>query len=199
MDTLLPQVWLQLSPTPCSVSEVVTSAEALEEHIEQSTMSVENITECLEQSEASLDAVEPIVHPCGKGEWRLVVDDKYSNPTADDCPNGWLEFSTAGRRFCARSSTDFDSPTCDSAFFAVSDGPYSRVCGKIVGYGHGANGGFAPDEINIGSVYVNGLSLTHGASTQREHIWTFAIGYVERAIMFYDVLSLPHAIYSECS
>ena len=132
------------------------------------------------------------IHPCVEGEWRLVVDDKYSNPTADDCPNGWSEISTASRRFCARSSLDFDNPTCDSAFFAVSDGPYGRVCGKIVGYGHGLNGGFAPSETEIGSVYVNGLSLTHGMSTQREHIWTFAIGYAERAIrvpvMFQDNL-----------
>ena len=118
----------QLSNAECSASELVTSAGVLDgvldEHIEQSTMSVENIDECLEQSEASLDAVERIVHPCGEGEWRLIVDDKYSNPTADDCPNGWEEFieSTTTRRFCARRQSD-DEP-CQSAFFSVSGGEY---------------------------------------------------------------------------
>ena len=56
----------QLSNAECSASELVTSAEGLDgvldEHIEQSTMSVENIDECLEQSETSLDAVEPILY-----------------------------------------------------------------------------------------------------------------------------------------
>ena len=183
MDTLLPQVWLQLSPTPaeqCRV-QLVTSAGVLDEHIEQSTMSAENIDECLEQSEASLDAVEPIVHPCGEGEWRLVVDDKYSNPTADDCPNGWEQFveSTTTRRFCAKRQSDDE--ICQSAFFSVSGGEYSKVCGTIVGYSHGVQAAFAKNVNDIDSdFHVNGISVTHG--NPRQHIWTLAIGAVESAI-----------------
>ena len=171
----------QLSSAECAASELIMSAEGLDEgldeHIEQS--SIEDINECLEQSEASLDALEPIVHPCGEGEWRLVVNDKYSNPTADDCPNGWEQFveSITTRRFCARRQSD-DEP-CQSAFFSVSGGEYSKVCGTIVAYGHAIQAAFAFNENDIDNVHVNGISVTHG--NPRQHIWTLAIGVVESA------------------
>ena len=172
----------QLSNTECSASEVFTSAGLLSEHIEQSTMSVENIDECLEQSETSLDALEPIVHVCGEGAWELVVDHDYSNPTADDCPDGWEQFTdlVTNRRFCARASDDFSQTMCDSAFFilAEDDCPYSKVCGKIVGYGDGMNNAFSVASTDIDTFYVNGLSVTHGSP--RQHVWTLAIGVYER-------------------
>ena len=173
----------QLSNTKCSASEVFTSAGLLSEHIEQSTMSVENIDECLEQSEASLDALEPIVHVCGEGRWRLVVDHEYSYPTTDDCPDGWEEFADldTNRRFCARASDDFSESVCDSAFFLAEDGhPYSKVCGKVVGYGDGGNNAFSVASTDIDTFYVNGLSVTHG--TPRQHVWTLAIGAFESDI-----------------
>ena len=153
--------------------------------LEQSTLNatIEDIKECLEKSEASLDALEQFVHPCGEGEWRLVVDDKYSNPTADDCLNGWEEFieSTTTRRFCAKRQSDDD--LCQSAFSPVSGGEYSKVCGTIVGYAHGINVAFAIGVNDTDSdMQVNGISVTHG--NPRQHIWTLAIGFDE-AMHFY--------------
>lgn len=172
----------QISKAECAASERVADI-GLGEHIAESTASVEEINECLEQSEDSLDVIESIVHPCGEGEWRLVVNDRYSNPTADDCPSGWEEFidATTTRRFCGRDSSDFSVDQCDSASFAVGDGEcvYSKVCGKIVAYGHGENTAFssASSGSDIDTFYVNGLIITHGDPLQ--HIWTLAIGAFE--------------------
>ena len=58
---------------------------------------------------------------------------------------------------------------------------YSRVCGRalanrwcrnfaFLGYHSGRQG--------VDSHYVDGLSLTHGAPGSRQHIWTFASGFL---------------------
>lgn len=162
-------------------------------------MSVEKISECLEQSEASLDSVEELVHPCGEGEWRLIVDDKYSNPTADDCPSGWEEFieTTTSRRFCSKRQTTPES--CKSAFFPVSGNEYSKVCGTIVGYAHGTHTAFRNGRNSTidDEFHVNGISVTHG--DPRQHIWTFAIGAYESArhlVGFDDFLCPCHPDFS---
>ena len=134
----------------------------------------------MEDAGDTLDSVETLVHTCGDGEWRLVIDDKYLHPYNDACPNTWNEFLTGGRQFCARQSTDFATEICDSTIFPVPGDEYRQVCGRIVGYGDGRNAGFASASNNdVDAVYVNGLSLTHGAESSRDHIWTFAIGQVE--------------------
>ena len=172
----------ELGHAECSASELIgQSSNGLGEHIEQSEMKLNDITTCLEDAGDTLDSVETLVHPCGDGEWRLVIDDKYLHPYNDACPNTWNEFLTGGRRFCARQSTFSNSPVCDSAFFPVPGDEYSRVCGRIVGYGEANNAAFNFPGLNIEGFYVNGLSLTHGAEGSRDHIWTFAIGVVESA------------------
>ena len=67
---------------------------------------------------------------------------------------------------------------CVSTTFQTYGVEYSHVCGRVIGYhdkspdafGHFANhlGG-----TEIDSVYVDGVSLTHG-QTPQQHIWTFA-------------------------
>ena len=56
---------------------------------------------------------------------------------------------------------------------------YSRVCGRALAYQWGHNYAFAEyhhRRQGIDGYYVDGLSLTHGASGSRQHIWTFASG-----------------------
>ena len=173
----------ELGHAECSASEQIgQSRNRLAGHIDQSEKKLNDITTCLQDVCATLDSVETLVHPCGDGEWRLVIDDKYLHPYNDACPNTWNEFLTGGRRFCARQSTFSNSLMCDSAIFPVAGDEYSRVCGRIVGYGHGSNPAFNFPSLDIESFHVNGLSLTHGAEGSREHIWTFAIGQVEDGI-----------------
>ena len=58
------------------------------------------------------------------------------------------------------------------------DPNYSRVCGRVRGYQFGLTQTFvgAP---GINTQYVYGVSLTHGPSNSRTHIWTFASGLSE--------------------
>ena len=53
---------------------------------------------------------------------------------------------------------------------------YSHVCGRVIGYQDGSPDAFgryfASRETAIDSIYVDGVSLTHGQSP-RQHIWTF--------------------------
>ena len=47
------------------------------------------------------------------------------------------------------------------------------MCGKIIGYQSGTPDGFFAGGDTIDGPYVDGVSLTHGTSPVREHIWTF--------------------------
>ena len=72
-------------------------------------------------------------------------------------------------------------PSCDSAIFPSNGKLYSRVCGRVNAYHEGSLNGFDPSVssgLGLDDVYVDGVSLTHGAPGSRQHIWTFvASGY----------------------
>ena len=56
---------------------------------------------------------------------------------------------------------------------------YSRVRGRALAYRFGRTFGFygySVSRYGIDGSYVDGLSLTHGTSGSRQHIWTFAGG-----------------------
>ena len=117
-------------------------------------------------------------YPCGGEEgWRRAVYLDMTDPTSS-CPSGW-QLIESPRRLCVMASST--SLTCDSAFFPVTGGPYSRVCGRIIGYQHDSTDAFeAYDDgavTTIDGAYVAGVSLTHGSP--RQHIWTFASGRSE--------------------
>ena len=69
---------------------------------------------------------------------------------------------------------------CTSAVFPVNNisSPYSKVCGRVVGYQYGGTVGFegytfrVPDN-TIEGYYADGVTLTYGPDGSREHIWTF--------------------------
>ena len=112
----------------------------------------------------------------GEGGWRRVVYlDMTDNNT--DCPSGW-QLTEHFKRTCGRNSS---GQSCNSVFFPVSGGGYSRVCGTIKAYQYGGTEGFEAYDrgsaTTIDSAYVDGIVLTHG--TPRQHIWTFAAGLAE--------------------
>ena len=85
-----------------------------------------------------------------------------------DCYDTLLERNVpAGARTCAPLE---DTGTCSSVQFP-SPISYSKVCGLVHAYYgqslDGFNGG------GIDDIYVEGVSLTHGISPNRNHIWSF--------------------------
>ena len=117
------------------------------------------------------------VYTCGgTGGWRRAV---YLNMTDlnTNCPPGWNE-TDYSKRTCGRA-TDRHY-TCNSAFFPVSGGEYSQVCGKIKAYQYALTTGFYGNSVgrsSINEAYFSGVAVMHGSP--RQHIWTFAAGGAE--------------------
>ena len=97
---------------------------------------------------------------CRGPEWRRVAFINMTD-TSYDCPTG-LNLTTYSKRTCGRSHTTAGG--CSSTTFSVGGLPYIRVCGRIRGYQFGPTGAFGHNISDIDSYYVDGVSLTHGAS-----------------------------------
>lgn len=116
--------------------------------------------------------------PCGgPGQWYNIARLNFSNPT-QQCPANW-RLTTTPVRGCGRTSAA--RHTCDSATFEVDGRSYSRVCGRVNAYQKGSPDAFDasvrgrggnPDQ-SLEGTYLDGLSLTHGPSGSRTHIWSF--------------------------
>ena len=63
---------------------------------------------------------------------------------------------------------------CTSVNFPTYGVPFTKVCGRALGYQYGHTDAFDTGDTSIDSYYVEGLSVTYG--TPRNHIWTFAAG-----------------------
>ncbi len=110
--------------------------------------------------------------PCsceGPGWTRVAYLDM--SDTNQQCPSNW-NLTTSPVRGCGRSSTGWK--TCDSVIYPVNGRTYSSVCGKIIAYQKGIATAFYTQYNDIESVYVSGVSITHGVPGSRQHIWTFA-------------------------
>ena len=120
---------------------------------------------------------EHVGYKCG-GErgWRRVVYLNITDPNTD-CPSGWRLITHTPKRTCGRANAR-SNKVCDSAFFPVTGGDYSRVCGSIRAYQQSFTDTFelynSKLVTTIDEAYVSGISLTHGSP--RQHIWTFAAG-----------------------
>ena len=165
----------QLSGAECSMSELLalssSSPVSLDDHVESVETVINDITSCIDDSESTLEAIKSTIHPCGEGDWELIVDENYSMEGGDDCPGDWVEVTDSGRQFCGGGTVGSSTELffCDSAMFTVGR-EYSKVCGRIVGYGSGLNTAFVSalpiselNNDNIEAPYVDGVSMTHGA------------------------------------
>ena len=101
------------------------------------------------------------------GAWMRVANIDMTDPT-QDCPKDFrlIQRTRPPLRTCGRPND-----RCVSTTFPVHGIPYSRICGKIVGYQLGLPEAFQQGR-SIDDQYVAGVSLTHGQSP-RQHIWTF--------------------------
>ena len=146
---------------PAVVHEVCPSAEehaAITEKITEQVLSLLNIS-----------SQPPCA--CGGPEWTKVAHLDMSDPS-QQCPSNWNLVTTPVRG--CRQSGGFG---CNSVSFASNGKLYSRVCGRVIAYQQGVPNAFLRSiSANPGleGVYVDGVSLTHGAEGSRQHIWTFA-------------------------
>ena len=117
---------------------------------------------------------------CGGTGWRIRVGYLDMTDPSQSCPSGLaLKNYSPGLRSCGRVT---DSAGCWSTFYNTGGSQYSRVCGRVRGYQFGSNSAFysyTVNRIGIDSYYVDGVSLTHGQSGSRTHIWTFASSLAE--------------------
>ncbi len=116
----------------------------------------------------------------GTSGWARVAYLDMSN-SSHQCPGSMEEVTLSGKRLCGRRDA-FQS--CASVSFSTNSLQYSQVCGRITGYQYGFTNAFHwnTDGLqSIDSIYVSGVSVTHGSPGSKEHVWTFANGYSENA------------------
>ena len=114
-----------------------------------------------------------LISECGQGRWRRAFYVNASQPD-QSCPGDW-SVQTSPVRGCAGASSQ-----CSSAFSGDINTAYSKVCGRIIGEGVSSPDGFIrfqPGQNTIEGNYLDGVSVTHGASGSRTHIWTFGAGH----------------------
>ena len=138
----------------------------------------------------------PLYSCNGSPGWRRVG---FVNMTdsSQDCPPG-LNLTSHPIRSCG-SSHDALYRECSSTTFSVSGVQYSQVCGSINAYQYGYTYAFYQylnSNSSLEESYVDGVSLTHGAAGERQHIWTFAAG-ISEGMLYSDVLKCPNDFDSE--
>ena len=124
----------------------------------------------------------------GTRGWRRAVYLDMTDPNTN-CPSGW-NMTGYSKRTCGRASSS--RPSCDSVFFHVSGGPYSKVCGRIRAYQRGLPNAFqgynGDGQTTIDSAYVSGVAVMYGSP--RQHIWTFANGAWENNLASHSLGSM---------
>ena len=118
----------------------------------------------------------PTSQICGPGDWSRVF---YLNASRSDrsCPGQW-NLVTSPVRGCTGADV-----SCRSAFSDDIITVYSKVCGRIIGEGVNSPDAFIrfiSNQNTIEGNYLDGVSITHGASGSRIHIWTLGAGHQGR-------------------
>ena len=114
------------------------------------------------------------------GGWVRVANLNMTDPD-QQCPkNLQLSYTEQPIRLCGKRT---DGHGCDSVTFSTYGVQYQQVCGRVRGYQFYSPDAFGrfwhcPAPCTIDNPYVDGVSITHGASP-RKHIWTYAAGVYE--------------------
>ena len=112
---------------------------------------------------------------CGNttGGWTRVAHIDMTRPEGT-CPSPLV--TIASPRSCSPTS----EAGCSSLSFSTFGVPFTKVCGRTIGYQRGnidAFGTYALLGRGIDNPYVDGLSITY--DTPRRHLWTYAAGHAE--------------------
>ena len=113
-------------------------------------------------------ALSAVTAGCGGAGWRRVGYLDMTDPD-QSCPHGLSLKTHSSVRACGRAT--INTADCWSTFYSTGDSQYSRVCGRVRGYQFAWPSAFYTGNQNINSFYVNGVSLTHGQSGNRTHIF----------------------------
>ena len=80
---------------------------------------------------------------------------------------------------------------CNGPFFNTHGISYQHICGQVRGYQYRFADGIYPNDDNsndsIDGYYVDGVSITHGSSNRRKHIWTCICGQFEQLLIIKTV------------
>ena len=98
---------------------------------------------------------------CGDGGWQRVA---YFARSSMSCPSSFLDYLGKG---CSNTGSN-----CNKVEFQT-DQEYTKVCGKVQGYGISTNDAFyRPTAVDINSAYLDGISITYG--NPLKHLWSYA-------------------------
>ena len=86
-----------------------------------------------------------------------------------ECPSPLQMFTVNNKKYCRRPSSG-----CTSVYFDSLSQQYTEVCGMVEAYQFGDTDAFKTTSTSINSVYLDGISITHGSP--RQHLWTYAVG-----------------------
>ena len=118
----------------------------------------------------------------GPSTWTRVAFLNMSDPH-ENCPGDWVPYSSPVRA-CGAGYTF--GQACPSVFYSNHAHTYNRVCGRILAYQNHNTVVFwdlITKSFTIDQSYVDGVSLTHGSVGSRQHIWSFASGCSEYAVI----------------
>ena len=106
---------------------------------------------------------------CGEKGWMMVAAlDMAVN--GSKCPDGLDEGMYGSKRLCGNRGNN----VCRSTTFSTNGAPYTEVCGFVSGFQDKTPDAFHGKNANIDSVYLDGISITHGMP--RQHIWSYGAG-----------------------
>ena len=176
VSTLLPGVvrcMLQLGRTPEYPANSCAELAEREPGISSGNYWILNST----QSPVQVFCEMGQVFPAGlniTGGWVRVANLNMTDPD-QQCPGNLQLSYTNPIRLCGRSTGG-----CDSVTFTTYGVQYRQVCGRVRGYQFASPDAFyhCRCPCTIDDPYVDGVSITHGASP-RKHIWTYAAGLLE--------------------
>ena len=108
------------------------------------------------------------------GRWKRIA---YLN-TDTKCPDGFeVRNDTSIPPLCRRMNT---SAGCSSVIYPSNGTSYSQACGTVRVHLEGTPDGFAYRNFliqhngqSVNQNYADGVSLTYGDSSNRNHIWTY--------------------------
>ena len=110
----------------------------------------------------------------GSVGWMRVADIDMTRDK-ENCPAGFSDVTSSGKRMCGGQSS-----RCISTSFTSHGVEYSRVCGRITGYQFGGTNGFYQyhnSQSSIDTFFLDGIVLTYGSP--HCHIWSFTVSYNE--------------------
>ena len=135
----------------------------------------------------SATTITTIANSCNgiPGRWkRIAYLNTDENPVT--CPDGFeVRNDTFSPPLCRRMDT---SAGCSSVIYPSYGMSYSQVCGTVRVHPEGTPDGFSSHSSNqrlsngqsVNQNYVDGVSLTYGDSSNRNHIWTYTAAITVR-------------------